>query len=343
MHTAEAFLVLIIVAVSLRMYVRMRITRQFGFEDWAMVVTFIFALAQSSLSISSCYLALGLFKGTTNVNTYSWTVRCASIFYVLTMMALKVSLGLFFLNIFHHRKLQTILIWIIMVVSVVIGFAYWPVGFITCAEIKASSGYTATCPRAVQTAASALFDIFSVVNIGGDLILVYMSCSAIWEAKLPVPTKISASTLIALGAIGAVASTVRFVLVVEPASPDRYTQELLDIYKWIIIEIGVCVIATNLVMIRPLFNMLLIHVGLLSRQGSTSHGVTTIGGTGQKSSRRRTHATEMDEAPLTHNFPAGGVKREVTIVVSDEENAISSYDQHSHAPSFDGSTVPRHI
>ncbi|KAF2151753.1 hypothetical protein K461DRAFT_156385 [Myriangium duriaei CBS 260.36] len=333
-HVAEAFLVFIIISVALRMYVRLRITRQFGAEDWSMVVTFVFALAQSGLSIASCYLCLGLWTGKTTVYSYSWTTRCAGIFYVLTMMALKVSLGFFFLNIFSHRKLQTMIIYIIMGSSVVIGFAYWPVGFVTCAEIKAASGYTSACSKAIQTAATALFDVFSMVAIIGDLALAIMAVSAIWEAKLPIPTKLSASALLVLGCIGAVASGIRFGLVVAPASTTAYTQELIDLYKWCLVEIGVCVIAANLVMIRPLFNILLVNLGVMTKPSTTNYGPTTVGGSGGRSRRQANRGldTEMDEAPLNRNE----VKREVTVTISDEEKGSDDHLPQSHSPSFDG-------
>lgn len=40
-HFAEAFLILVIASVALRMYVRLKLTRQFGREDWWMVVAFV--------------------------------------------------------------------------------------------------------------------------------------------------------------------------------------------------------------------------------------------------------------------------------------------------------------
>lgn len=40
-HISEAMLVLMTISFALRMYVRLKITRQFNLGDWAMVLTFV--------------------------------------------------------------------------------------------------------------------------------------------------------------------------------------------------------------------------------------------------------------------------------------------------------------
>lgn len=275
----------------------------------------------------------------------------AGVFYVLTLMALKVSVGYFLLNIFSHRRVQRAIIYTIMISAVVLGSIYFPVGFFTCAEIKANLGFANKCPDAVQEAASILFDIFSVVNIVGDLVLVVMSCSVIWEAKLPRATKISVSALLAVGCVGAVASAIRFAFVVATPKPGQQTQELVDIYKWCMVEITTCILAANLVMIRPLFNKVMVKFGLMTKPRSTNAntGPGAHGGSTWQKSRGRNPSTgshshegvfetEMDDAPLNRSE----IKREVTVVITDEEKGSSGWHSPlSHSPSFDSASLPR--
>lgn len=247
--------------------------------------------------------------------------------YVMTLSVLKISLGFFFLNIFLHRKLQSYLIYAVMILSFLLGMAYWPVGFITCAEIKADLGYVSNCPTRIQRAADALFDAFSLVNILGDFIFVGMSVSAIWEAKLSVMSKLSASTLLLVACSGAVASTIRFVLVVEPTDPKTATQDLIDIFKWCIVEVGVCFIAANLVMLRPLFRQIMIRAGLMTEVQTTNpHG--TVGSSrrvyGGGSRMSRTAGSVSHDASDVTSRTESKANMPMFTVFDDEEKNITA-------------------
>ncbi|GAM91378.1 hypothetical protein ANO11243_094280 [Dothideomycetidae sp. 11243] len=151
-----------------------------------------------------------------------------------------------------------------MVTSVISGLLYMPLGCFTCAEFKVFPGLPNHCPGAVQHAASSLFVIFSVTQIVGDVVLSLLACIALWGGKMPLPTKISGIFLLCIGSCGGVASAVRLYFFLDPANINTYTQQTMALVRCVLIELGTCVIAANLAMIKPLFQALLLKAGLIS-------------------------------------------------------------------------------
>lgn len=191
-------------------------------------------------------------------------------------------------------------IWLIIGLTVALGVGYLPIGNFTCAQFKVYPGVADTCPAPLQSAASTLFIMFSVVDIVGDFILTGLACGALWGSKLPLLTKISAGLLLCLGTLGGVASIVRLSIFLSPAIDAKYTQEMLDLVRWILIELGTGVVAANLAMIRPLFHAGLVRLGLITSTGTTVAS-RTGGVTNTISSRPTRNMSDGDQLLLNKN------------------------------------------
>lgn len=282
-----ALTVLIVLSVLLRMYVRLGLVKRFDPSDWAMVATFLFAMAHNGTSIYNASVTHRIWSGQVElIGEYKTVLRVSGVFYTLSLKALKISLGYFFLNIFSHMKIQKMMIWTVMAISTTVGVVYVAVGNLTCAQIKAIPGLETTCPTAVQTAATVLFVIFSIITIVGDFAFALMGIFALWGATMPLPTKLSACILLALGSIGGVASTVRLAVVLEPTNFAKYTQQSFTLLRWVLIEIALGIIAANLAMVRILFQRVLARVGILSSAGETTKaGVPATVGSGGRRTR----------------------------------------------------------
>ena len=237
--------------------------------------------------------------------------------YISTLVALKISLGFFFIHIFSHRRYYKIAIYVMMGLSTVLGLTYLPIGNFTCAQFKAFPGIVNKCPQPLQNAASILFVMFSIVNITSDFALTLMACTALWQAKLPTPTKISAALLLCLGSMGGVASSIRLAIWFEPADIAKYTQETLALVRWILIELAFSVIAANLALTRPLFHSLMVKVGLITQIGTTNATHQSAGGARNPLPKSTRTASEGDERLLSDS------KRGITVVVDTEMTRMS--------------------
>ncbi|KAF2149668.1 hypothetical protein K461DRAFT_297115 [Myriangium duriaei CBS 260.36] len=273
-NVAIVFLVLIIASVSIRMYVRVYMTKKFKTEDWAMVATFVVAVAHVTMAIVICQYSVEALRGHTVVSRInSYLLKTSGVTYILNLILLKISLGYFFLDIFTYQLFQRTVIYAIMILSAAIGFAYFPIANFTCAQLKPLPGTSDDC--SIQKASSILLILFSLTNILGDFAFMLMAIVALWAAKLPTITKISTIILLCLGSTGGVASVIRLVICLEPTTLANYSKQNLDLLRWIVIELGFSVVATNLALIRPLFHAILSKLGLtnLSFGGNTSNAV----------------------------------------------------------------------
>ncbi|KAF2149737.1 hypothetical protein K461DRAFT_323279 [Myriangium duriaei CBS 260.36] len=318
--TGIAFLVLLIASVSVRMFVRIHMIKKFGPEDWAMLATFFISTAHIILSITNCHLAIEIANGNSKLlHLYNNMFRAAGATYIATLITVKISIGYFFIHIFSHQRYKRIAIYAMMILSTLLGIAYLPLGNFSCAQFKVFPGVTKSCPAPVQHAASILFVAFSIVNIGSDFALALMGCFALWQAKLPILTKISASLLLCLGSMGGVASTVRLAIWFTPADLAKYSQETLALVRWILIELAFSVIAANLAMIRPLFHAGLVKLGLITNIGTTNVTHQSAGGVKSNGPRPLRSGSDGDERLLSQSKQGG-----ITVVVDTEMTHMSN-------------------
>ncbi|PNS18130.1 Glycogenin-1 [Sphaceloma murrayae] len=325
---------LVVVSFATRLLARIKMLHLFGREDWAMVVTMALYITQSSLLFVTCSMGKQLTMGRLDLQPgYTKLNQVGNGIYALVMIALKFSLGFFFLRILSHRKAYRYAVYVIFVFSTLTGLTYWALSTFTCAQIKDVQAIDGAC--AVQTATTDVFTTFSVVTITSDFVLAIMAVAALWRAKLPLPTKLVAGLLLALGTVGGVASTIRLVLILQPTDPQDYLEQLFASGRWVVIEIATGIIAANLAMIRPILHKMLEKMRIISTVRTTKMGadegyagngyvVSASGGrrtTGQRSQRDR----DWDEIPLNDV----NVRKDVLVTVDEE---IGRSERWEHGP-----------
>ncbi|KAF4549627.1 Hypothetical protein D9617_20g026830 [Elsinoe fawcettii] len=281
-YIAIALTILITLSIVLRVSVRYQ---RLDASDYYMFAAFIFTLLHNILSIYNSVVTWDIWHGELELaHRFLLVLRAAGVFYTFALITVKLSICHFFLGIFTHMKPQRIIIHVIMAVSTFVGVVYVVVGYFTCASVKSLPGFEDThCPARLQTAATVLFVIFSVVTIVGDFSLALMGINALWHIQLPLPSRISACLLLALGSVGGVASSIRLAVVLEPTDFARYTQQSFTLLEWVLIELAVSVCAANMAMARMLFQKLMTRLGLMSREGTGYHeGPSTVGSKSNK-------------------------------------------------------------
>lgn len=189
------------------------------------------------------------------LNALVQLIRYTNIVYSLTMIIVKISIGIFFLKLFTTTsfKWQRWTIMGLMVVSTIIGLAYLIMTFATCAIMVQSQKTTALhtgtdwCP--IQDTFVDISITYSVFNIITDVVWTSLAIVALVRAKMSTSTKISASCLLIFGAIGCIASVMR-VVAQAPVTDIRLAGVVLA--QWSNIEAGMCIIAGSLMTLRPL-------------------------------------------------------------------------------------------
>ncbi|GAM89016.1 hypothetical protein ANO11243_070500 [Dothideomycetidae sp. 11243] len=209
-----AFLTMALVAFFARVYCRGVMSRRFGLDDWAMAVAMI--------------------------------ARLFNFFYCLTVIAVKISLGFFFLNIFTvNQKIQRGAIYGLMTVATLSGLVFAIMTEATCGILIAND----VCP--IQRAFNTVSVTWSILNAISDLAFTALAVHALWGAQLKRHIKVSAMALLGFACIGGAISLVRVVVNAGLVTKDPVLQPL-EIGRWSIIESGIYIITGCLVTLRPL-------------------------------------------------------------------------------------------
>lgn len=136
--TTSALVVLSTLAVGLRVLVRTRMTKTFGLDDYFMISAWALYMVTAALTYASTYHLTSYVKTNTisvSINTLVQLIRYANAAYSLTMLTVKISLGLFFLKLFAtstNYKWQRMTIWVLMGLSTVLGIVYLIMTVATC-------------------------------------------------------------------------------------------------------------------------------------------------------------------------------------------------------------------
>ncbi|KAF4555506.1 Hypothetical protein D9617_2g054670 [Elsinoe fawcettii] len=316
-----AMFIMSTIAGALRIYVRSRVLKTFGWDDWAMVVAqFFFCLCVIFVYLINTW-SIAQFDGIMKVDftTFMWLARWGYGMYILTVIAIKVSLSLFMLRIFGpHHIWERVLIHFLTIVPAVIG-------------ITALVLVNATCAVTFLTACSwrRIFNYtslsFSFANTIADVAFASLSFLILWRMTMTRAARITASVLFLIGCMGGLASMFRVAAYFAPGSD---VLQQINYSRWSMIEAGTCITAVCLFTIRPLFR----HCTCFGSRIGTGHSsqaklypfrASTIMNKG--------HVAELQTHGLTDKAGSrgSGAKQGAEVIIMVAERADSRFSRAS--------------
>ncbi|GAM86049.1 hypothetical protein ANO11243_040590 [Dothideomycetidae sp. 11243] len=245
------------VSVALRVFVRARVVKTFGYDDATMIAAQIGFTATAALTFVAVYcerVLVSTGKFVIALEPLVQVIRYSNALYSLTMIFVKISIAIFFVKLFAASfKWQRVLIISLAVLSTAFGLAYLVFTIASCGIMVQSQKTTPMktgtdwCP--VQQIFVDFSIIWSFINAITDLVFAGLAIHLISGAKMNRSTKVSAAVLVTFGCIGCVASCAR-IAVQLPLGDIRMAGVLLGI--WSNVEAGICITAASLVTLRPL-------------------------------------------------------------------------------------------
>lgn len=197
--------------------------------------------------------------------------------YILTTVLLKISLALFFLRI-TMQPWQRYIIYAALTTYTIYGIAYFVLTVFTCgdpskyleneAKGKCISIKTVIIPASyTQTALNAFTDwLYALLPIYSLLTL-----------HLPKTTKLWACVLLALGALGSIASLIRLRYVGDLLPTTDFFKNSVDATIWATIEPGLGITAASFATLRPMMQWLFDSARtLMGSQHSKSNGAAVV-------------------------------------------------------------------
>ncbi|KAH7128398.1 hypothetical protein B0J11DRAFT_578614 [Dendryphion nanum] len=256
--------------VVLRLWVRLRITKNPGWDDATMLLTLVFQLLLvyfQSLTLLlqclfSCYCAFivvigeGLRSNTTAeaIKRILLYVQLGEIFYILTTTLLKISLGLFFLRLLTKRW-QVVLFNTILGVSAIYGVFYAFVAIFQCGVPDD------LLDNLLHGSKQCLPDwfllltgyIYGSINVIADWTFVLVPIVILVESDLDKRSKVSVGIVMALGAIGSISSILRMVYLKGLLLNGSVSADAVSATMWATAEPGTGIVAASVAVLRPLF------------------------------------------------------------------------------------------
>ncbi|CAG9952711.1 unnamed protein product [Clonostachys rosea f. rosea IK726] len=243
-----------IFSTLLRCYVRLFMVKSFGFDDWCM----LFALINFGLFVGCALVGVAFGTGRHHKDLQPHDIEIALkywwlcyLWYCLSMMASKLSIGSFLLRI-TLRRLHVWIIYIVMVITVMTGAVFFFVTLFQCNPVwyfwdKNVSGGTCVDPEVIM----ALTYLYSVLSVICDFTFAFLPMFIIWKLNMNKRTKFALFPIMAMGCVASAAVLVRFPYIKDFKNPD-FLWATLDIAIWSTTEQGLAITAGSLATLRPL-------------------------------------------------------------------------------------------
>lgn len=172
--------------------------------------------------------------------------------YILTTLALKISLAIFFLRIVV-RSWQRRVIWIVTAIYTIYATAFAFVAVFQCGIptnflIKEAVG---VCIK--DDVLQPLNYVHASLNAISDWTFAFLPIFVLWNSQMPRSAKISAGLLLSLGAVGSIISLVRIAYIPGLKTGPAFFTDAIDIGVFSLIEPAIGLNAACLATLRPLF------------------------------------------------------------------------------------------
>ncbi|KAH7398380.1 hypothetical protein BKA66DRAFT_201402 [Pyrenochaeta sp. MPI-SDFR-AT-0127] len=262
----STFLAFAFTATALRVYVRARIVKAFGYDDAWMVFALLAHIMFVGSAIGGIRWGTGRHMNTLSNDDIFKAMRywwLCYIGYCWTMIAAKISIGLFLLRV-TVKAIHKWIIYIAMGLTVLTGLVFFFVTLLQCTPIsyfwnkKLEKGWCVDIDVII-----ALTFLYSAISVICDFTFAILPMFLVWGLNMSVRTRLVLIPILGMACVASVAVVVRLAYVMDFKNPD-FLYATVDIAIWSDIEQGLAITAGSLATLRPLFRMLSSKIGFTS-------------------------------------------------------------------------------
>ncbi|OTA06439.1 hypothetical-protein [Trichoderma parareesei] len=246
--TCIAFLALSWLAVGLRTYTRAVVIKGMQEDDWLMLV------AQDGMGRHNA----AIMDDDKKISALMWQAL-ATVTYVINMMFIKLSIGIFLLRV-SARKVYNYIICISLVIIAIWSLAIFFYDIFQCSPVQKQwdfriQGGKCASPNDIIAAAYAI----SVMTIASDWLYALLPIPMLWSVKMTSQAKATVILILGLGIFASIATIIRIKYLSTLQDTDDLLYSATEVMIWTIIEPGVAIVASSLATIRPLLRAMKIH------------------------------------------------------------------------------------
>ncbi|KAF4550633.1 Hypothetical protein D9617_16g014210 [Elsinoe fawcettii] len=274
---AILFPILTWLSLVLRFYTRGSLVRSISADDWAMLTTNIIFTVFCIIVHSTVWISINTnTQLISNLGLAAKYLFASFNLYIITTLSLKISLTLFFLRLLPpttHRPHRLVL-YACTALFLLLGTVYFFLTLFDCGNPLhyLENQLSGKCFPKRRVGIPTAY-VHAVLNAATDIIFVLVPLLVIRKSQLSPRSRAVVTTLLVLGAVGALCSLVRIGFIHLLDADFAYLfKSAFNIGTLSIVEIGLGVIATSLATLRPLVSKLKIkgfETGILSRKGGS--------------------------------------------------------------------------
>jgi hypothetical protein len=176
----------------------------------------------------------------------------AEVFYLTTILFLKVSLGLFFLRVIIKKWLRKI-VYATIIISTLINIYHCFFVVFSCGNPKLYLEHTLEKQCVRKSVVVGLAYEQATVTTLTDWIFALLPIPLLWNTTMDRRSKLSVGLILSLGAFGSICSIVRFKYIDSLGDRNDFFWNAANVSIWSTIEMGTGIIAGCLATMRPLF------------------------------------------------------------------------------------------
>ncbi|KAA8894842.1 putative integral membrane protein [Sphaerosporella brunnea] len=289
---AGTFGVLAWISVSLRCYVRLKLVKNFGWDDGLMVVALGFYTILCACMVTASFYGTGQHEANLSEEHIVIAKRLwwfCELSYAFASMATKASICIFLLRITIRRTHRWIL-HSVMAMTMVTGIVFMLVLLLQCHPLtyfwdKNQPGHC--IDWSVVIAMSWLWSGFAGLC---DFTVGILPIFIVWNLNRDRRTKIAVVGILGIACIASSATIIRMPFLHTFADPD-WLWATTDIALWTDIEVGLGIFASCLATLRPLF--------ILVARSRSQRGLTD--------NYQHSGRLPPNNHPFKHNFIEQGV------------------------------------
>jgi len=243
-------------AVTLRIFTRVLLINSFGTDDSVMLLTLVFYSVYCAAAVTCSLIVSG--RNTLTMGQLTLSVQwllVMEVFYIVTMMTLKISIGIFFLRIAFrtwHRRIVYVALGFSTLFSVAyLFFSIFQCGYFTSALAFFLKRVADECVSREANFATAL--TVGIITTLTDMSFAILPFAVLHGAAINKREKFIVGFILTLASVGCVASMIRLRYVQYLGDPGyTFYATSTPVMVWSAIEAGLGITAASLATLRPL-------------------------------------------------------------------------------------------
>ncbi|KAM3075385.1 hypothetical protein ACMFMG_007176 [Clarireedia jacksonii] len=246
-------LLLMVVTVLTRLWVRLRTVRGIGADDWAIFAAALCSIIYNGLTITQSRWGLGLpiaLRPKVNLNSYSTVNFAGRPFYMMGILGFKISLCFSYLRILSKgQPAYRMLVWVTLILCVLAHLAGTLVLILNCHPVKRS--WRPKTPGSCLPFGPTNYGLAST-TIAFDVIIFFLPIPFLYSLNMNNRKKFGIIGVFALGLFTTVCSIMRMTQIPVIATGSGNSTMLV---LWGNIEMNVGIILTCLPILAPIFKV----------------------------------------------------------------------------------------